>query len=141
MRRRRDRRVAAASTGAPWPALLTTVSASSVVAVSPPTSSSMPCGVAVARSAGECSASIAPAACASPSSASIRPWLSMMPVDGDSSARVHRSCGSSAIASSALSQRRSRHAVGERAVRDHLQLRDLGVVVATISLPQRRWST
>ena len=60
---------------------------------------------------------IAPAASASPSSASMNAWLSMMPVDGDSSALVHCSAGSIAALRRA-SARASVDAIGFGALLD-----------------------
>jgi hypothetical protein len=54
-----------------------------------------------------CSASTAPSRSASPSSESIRAWLSMMPVGGESRAARHSSAGSRARAASRESRCRS----------------------------------
>ena len=62
----------------------------------------MPSAVIRPRSTGALNASSAPWFSASPCSASIRPWLSMMPVDGESSAAVQNTSGSSAATASRL---------------------------------------
>mgnify|MGYP002382123457 CR=1 FL=1 len=89
------------------PAELMTMPASSRIGSSPPTSNRKPSFRASPRNSGLFRASAAPCASASPSRASIRPWLSTMPVEGESRAAVALSCGSSALDCAALSGCRS----------------------------------
>ncbi|MNS23202.1 hypothetical protein D3C86_1348050 [compost metagenome] len=127
-----------ARSGAVRPAELTTVRASRVVAPSAAsTSSRMPSAVTAPVRTGDCTASIAPAFSASPSSAVIRPWLSMMPVEGESSAAWHSSCGSSARAASRLSSAMSCTPLASALARMPSSVATCAALVATISLPQR----
>ncbi len=92
-------------------------------------------------STGAWKAKAAPAFSASPCSASMNPWLSTIPVTGESSAAVQASAGSIARASAAVSSRMpSTPFASARALiaaRRPLSSSD----VATISLPQLRCGT
>ena len=68
---------------------------------------------------------MAPAASASPSRASINAWLSMMPVEGDSTAATQRSAGSSRCAWVAVSHCKIVDAVGAGRLGDALDTGDL----------------
>src|SRR5271166_1857030 len=91
----------------PRPAALTTSRAPIRKGFAPPVSITSPGGPASPRRTNVSSASIAPCRSASPSGASMKAWLSTLPVDGESNARSATSAGSSPRASGPLSQTRS----------------------------------
>jgi hypothetical protein len=68
------------------------------VGAAPPTSITIALPEISPPVTGALRASIAPASCASPSRASIYEWVSKIPVTGEWSAAVQRTCGSIALA-------------------------------------------
>jgi hypothetical protein len=73
----------------------------------------------------------------------MRPWLSMIPVDGDSSARAQRrpASGSMARTSAASANRRSSTPLAAPLAAYDSSVGISSSVVATISLPVRRCAT
>ena len=65
-------------------------------------------------------------------------WLSMMPVDGESSARTQRTWGSSSAISACSTHRRSSTPLARAWARYFSRMGSSSAVVATISLPMRR---
>ena len=90
-----------AKPGACRPVEFTSSRQRSVIGSAPPTSISTPPRTTRPPVTGLKNTGIAPAFSASPCSASMKAWLSMMPVTGDSSALVQHRFGSIAIASAA----------------------------------------
>ena len=136
--------IAAATAGAVRPALFTSSRQASCIASPPATISSRnPSSTRLARGrTGSTSRASRRDPRHRPSSASIRPWLSMMPVDGDSSARL--------AAQRRLERRRlappsSAAEIGDAGgLRTPLDLLEPGTCessAATISLPQRPCAT
>ena len=101
-----------ASACAPRPAAFTTCAAAMRMGAAPPVSMMSPRSAARPARTGVSNAIIAPWASASPRSASMKAWLSTMPVEGDNSARSATSAGSSARASSAAEPDEIGDAVG-----------------------------
>ena len=71
----------------------------------------------------------------------MKPWLSMMPVAGESKALVHDRLGSSAIASAALSTRMPSTPLVSARCLIPASIASSRAFVATISLPQLRCGT
>jgi hypothetical protein len=118
------------------PAAFTTSRARSAMGSGPPTRSSMPSAVARPPSIGAWKAKTVPWCSASPCRASMKAWLSTMPVEGECSAAVQCSAGSIASASSRESSRRSPTPFAAARARMPSSRPASSSVVATISLPQ-----
>ena len=107
----------------------------------PPTSISAPASVSRPPSTGAWKTQIAPAFSASPCSDTMKAWLSMMPVDGLSSAAVQASAGSMACASARLNSVRSGTPFAAARAWMEASRPASSSLVATISLVQREYGT
>ena len=126
---------------APRPAALITFAAVSRIASPPPVSIVSPSRSTCPETTGVANAIAAPCAAASPHSASMRAWLSTMPVEGERRARSALSSGSSARASSPVSQTRSATPFAFARVSSAARPATSLSLAATMSLPQRRCGT